>query len=182
MSTGRATRLLALVAVLGGAAAAIATVGSTGPEGSQDGGADRIELRRSSSMLRLGNSRRGQAVIRASNLAPGEVRRGRVEVGVSSPARVALSADRVGLDPGPGGGVLAGALSLRVRAIGGGSGRFRTIYDGPFAAFGPLALGRWRARDHYRVRVRVGFAAEPGPQDPLQGARTGFRLVWRASH
>lgn len=178
MSRVRAARLLVLLAVLGGAATAIAAVGDPAAERGRVAGP--VELRRASPMLKLVNSRRGQAVVSAANMAPGQVRRGRVEVRVGHRARVTLGVDRLGLEPGPAGGRLAEALALRITAIGGGSGRYRTVYDGPLQTLGPLALGRWRARDRYRIRVRVRFAAEPGAQDSLQGGRTAFRLVWRA--
>jgi hypothetical protein len=117
----------------------------------------------------------------AHNMAPGQVRRGRVVVRAGRRALVTLSVDRIGLTPGPRGGVLADALTLRIKEIGGGTGRYRTRYDGPLTGLSPTALGRWRSSERHRFRVRVAFASEGGSQDSLQGARTGFRLLWRAT-
>ena len=112
---------------------------------------------------------------------PGYRRRVRVTVGVASRARMTLAADRVRMKPGPEGGVLADGLTVRIRVIGSGSRSTRPLYDGPLTGVGERRLGRWRPSERYRFRVRVSFPASPGPQDSLQGARTGFRLVWRAT-
>ena len=108
------------------------------------------------------NSRRGQAVVEGTNLAPGDRRRGRVTVGVASRARMTLAADRVRIKPGPEGGVLADGLTVRIRTIGGGSGSYETVYNGPLTGVGELRLGRWRPSERYRFRVRVSFPATPG--------------------
>jgi hypothetical protein len=175
---GSALRLAAALAVMTAAGAAIATLGpgkpstASGPE---------IELARASKQLEIRNSRRGEAVVEGTNLAPGDRRRGRVTVGVGSRARMTLAADRVKAKPGPNGGVLAGGLAVRIRVIGGGSRRYETLYDGPLASLGRHRLGRWLPSERYRFRVRVSFPTTAGSQNALQGASTGFRLVWRAS-
>ena len=171
-------RLVAALLVLTAAGLAIAAVGAgerstaAGPE---------IELTRASKALTIYNSRRGQAVVEGANLAPGDRRRGRVTVGVASRARMTLAADRVRMKPGPNGGVLADGLTVRISMIGGGSRSYDTLYDGPLSGFGEHRLGRWGPGERYRFRVRVGFPASAASQDSLQGASTGFRLVWRAT-
>jgi hypothetical protein len=171
-------RLLVVAIVLIGAGAAIAAVA-----GERSGVTSRpeIELARASHSLRVANSQRGRAVVMARNMSPGQTTRGDVSVRVATPARVTLAADRLDLTPGPNGGRLADALSVRIKGIGGGSGRYRDYYKGPISGLGRRKLGRWRPSQTYRFRVRVRFAGGGSTQDFVQGARTSFRLLWLAS-
>ena len=98
------SRLVAALVVLTAAAVAIEAIGA-GERSAADG--PEVELTRASKALQIHNSRRGQAVVEGTNLAPGDRRRGRVTVGVASRARMTLAADRVRIKPGPEGGVLA---------------------------------------------------------------------------
>ncbi len=178
MTVWSVARLLAALVVLMAASVAIAAIGARKPSGA-DG--PWIELTRASKALEIHNSRDGRAVVKGTNLAPGDRRRGRITVGVTSRSRVTLAADRIEMNPGPNGGVLADGLAVRIRVIGGGSRSYETLYDGPLTGLGERRLGRWRPSERYRFRVRVSFPSSAGSQDSLQGARTGFRLVWRAS-
>jgi hypothetical protein len=171
-------RLVVAVIVLATAAAAIGAIGAGRDPGS---GQPRIELTRAHRALKLDNSRRGRAVVKAQNMAPGEVRRGRVSISVTRPARVVLVADRLDLGRGPMGGVLADALSVRLKGIGGGTRRYRDIYRGPVSGLGRYDLGRWRPGESDRIQVRVRFPADAGSPESLQGAQTSFRLLWRAA-
>lgn len=171
-------RVLVAVAVLATAATAIGALdaGSSGRHHRPE-----LELAGSDRALKVDNSRRGRAVLMASNLAPGAVRRGRVSVSVESRAWVTVTADRLGLTRGPNGGLLADALSVRISHIGGGTGRYQLVYQGPLTSLGRHSLGRWRPAENHRFRVRMRFAASPYSQDSLQGARTSFRLLWTAT-
>jgi hypothetical protein len=174
-STARLVAALVLLTVAGGAIAAVGA-GERSPAAGPE-----IELTGASKALTIHNSRRGQAVVEGANLVPGDWRRGQVTVGVASSARMTLAADRVRVKPGPNGGVLAEGLVVRIRVIGGGSRSYETVYNGPLTGLGEQALGRWQAHERHRFRVRVSFPSSAGPQDSLQGAGTGFRLVWRAT-
>ena len=176
MSPRLIARLVAALAVLTAASVAIAAVG-----GRSTARGPQAELMRASKALKINDSRRGQAVVTGDNLAPGDRRRGRVTVSVTSPARMTLAADRVQMRPGANGGVLAEGLAVRIKMIGGGSRRYETVYDGPLTGLGQRRLGRWGPSERYRFRIRVTFSAGSGSQDSLQGAGTGFRLLWRAS-
>jgi hypothetical protein len=171
-------RLAAALVVLATAGVAIAALGAGRPS---TAGGPEIALARASKQLEIRNSREGEAVVKGANLAPGDRRKGRVTVGVASRARMTLAADRVKTKPGPNGGILADALAVRIKMIGGGSRSYETVYEGPLAGLGRHRLGRWLPRERYRFRVRVSFPRTPGSQDSLQGASTGFRLVWRAT-
>jgi hypothetical protein len=173
-----ASRLVLAAAVLIAAAVAIAAVGVGAPSGA---GAPPIELTGATRALSIHTSRPNRAVVKGRNLAPGQSRRGKVTVRINSPARVSLTADRFGQDPGPRGGKLLRALRIRVKRSSVHPGARRTVYQGRLANFGTRKLGRWQPHRRYTYKVRVVFAPSDAAQDSLQGARTRFRFVWRAT-
>lgn len=177
MSLLRRIRVLGATALLAGASVALNALGADRAPAPQ---VRATVHSHGAGALGLKNSKRGRAVVSAQDMAPGQVRRGRVAIRVGARAGVDLAVDRIDLTPGPAGGSLAGALSLRIKEIGGGTGRYRTVYDGPLMALAPTRLGRWGARERHRFRVRVELVSDPGSQDSLQGAQTSFRLLWQA--
>lgn len=169
-------RVLAAALMLAGAGVAIAAAG----DDRDDNGRPQVAVLRAERPLRIDNSGHGRAVVSAGNIAPGDTRRGDVTLRVSRPARMSLLVDRLDDVPGPFGGRLADALSLRIKTIGGGTGRWRNVYEGPLAGRGRHRLGRWHPGERHRFRVRVRLPALATTQDSVQGARTSFRLLWRA--
>ena len=169
-------RLLAAVLMLAGAGVAIAAAA----DDRDDVGRPQVAVLRAERPLRIDNSRHGRAVVSADNIAPGDTRRGDVTLRVSRRARMSLLVDRLDEVPGPFGGRLADALSVRIKTIGGGTGRWRNVYEGPLSAIRQRRLGRWHPSERHRFRIRVRLPALAATQDSVQGARTSFRLLWRA--
>ena len=169
--------LVGVVVVLLCAAGAIAAVR---PGDRAEADEVKVELSKATRTLEISNSRPGRAVIRGRNMAPGQRRRGRVTLGVSAPARVTLRTARIGRVPGPGGWLLADALTIRVTTIGGGTRRWRRFYDGPLTALHGLRFPRWLPGERHRFRIAVRLPPHPYAQDSVQGASADFDLVWSA--
>lgn len=174
----RCSRVALAAGVMIAAAVAIAAVGVGAPSGA---GAPPIELTGATRALTIHTSRPNRAVVKGRNLSPGQSRHGKVTVRVNSPAHVRLTANRFGQDPGPRGGKLVDALRIRVMRSSIDSGERGTVYQGRLSNFGSRKLGRWEPHRRYTFKVRVRFAASEAAQDSLQGARTRFRFVWRAT-
>jgi len=161
------------------AAVALLVASASGTRNPSAEGAS-LSLSASKTPVRINSTRAGEAVVEGANMAPGDAVKGRVRVGLrNGDADVTLSAAGLGSAPGPNAHALAHALRLRVSRIGGG--RDLTVFEGRPADLDRLELGGdWRAgRDHH-FRFAVSLRPTGSSQDNLQGARTSFRLLWRA--
>lgn len=173
----RAHALVVTLVVLAAAGGAIAMTTTHDRRAAAD---PRVELSGATAPLTISDSRSGRAVVRGTNMGPGEGRQGRVAVAVSAPAAVSLSAERIRSRPGLGGDPLASALQVRVTGARVAGRHRRDFFAGPLAALSNVGLGRWAADDRYHFRIVVSLPASPLAQDSLQGGTARFSLVWRA--
>jgi hypothetical protein len=158
-------------------AVAVAVAAIDGPRPAENGPGLALKGGRA---VQIKSSHRGHAVLKGEDMAPGDTRKGKVKVSVERRAKVSLRVDKVKKQPGPRGGVLAKAMQLRIKRIGRGPGK-RTVYKGRVKRVGKRKLGTWDGGESHRYRVKVTLPASADSQDSLQGARTGFRMLWRAS-
>ena len=134
--TERRVRLLvgwALMAI--GAAALVFAFSGLGSASAQPLSAS------ASGAMRISGSSANQAILFASNLAPGGSVRGSVDIRNSGKGPAALTLAPLNLTdlPGPGGGALSPVLALTVRDVTAGSDAI--VYSGPFGAMHSLRVG-----------------------------------------
>ena len=137
---------------------------------------------------KLGNNKRGRAIIRFDGMAPGDSRMRRVRISNrGGPARLTLQATVVSAGAGPNGGSLDRALKVRVRQLRGARAKpARSIHRGRLSGVTRFGLGRWRARSARNYRFKVVFPdrgappSERGGDNAYQGARARVDFRWRA--
>lgn len=123
--------------------------------------------------LSIGNSRTGEAIFAATDVAPGAAATGSVTLANTGGerGRLVLSAGAPADAPGPGGGALSTALRLIVR-----DGTGAVVYDGPLANMPaqPLAVLEPGTDQTYAFTARLPATAG----DTFQGAATTIAFRW----
>ena len=154
---------------------ATALAGSTPRRGKAHGGNVRIAA---TGAMRIEDSRRGAAILKAPALAPGARAVGKVTIrNQGEPGYLVLSRRHLVGRPGAGGASLGDALRLTIRNVTAG-GR-ALVYSGPLATMLPLHLGPLPAGARRRYRF-VASLPEPGFVDlALMGSRVRFDYRWR---
>jgi Ca2+-binding RTX toxin-like protein len=128
--------------------------------------------------LSIVNSRQGQAVLNAANMAPGEAVSGMVSLQSKGTASAALALFSANLTspPGPGGGSLAGALQLRIQDQTGGGG---TVFSGTLDSLSAVALGGIGKGQRRTYLITASLPAEIGNEYAAASAKVDF--VWNAT-
>jgi hypothetical protein len=168
--------LAACVAAIGGCAHA------TAPSG------PRAEIAQADGDVVVANSRDGQAIFEARDLAPGQSRSGQVELTNSGRLAGALELVQSGVQdqPGPGGGRLSDRVDLSIRDVTDPAGPV-TVFAGPLARLADLRLGTLDpgATRRYAFTVHLPDGGRPpGPQagdNAYLGSVLTVRYAWRAT-
>jgi hypothetical protein len=173
-ASGRAALAAYAVLILVMSVAAAGAMMRAREQGTEAGG---LRVGGAAGALRIEDSRKGRAVLRASALAPGGSVAGAVTISSRGAAgRLVLAATGLVEAPGPGGGVLGRTLRLQVRELSRGS--HRTFYAGPLAAMPKLHLGPLSAGSSRRFRFRATLPAK-GLGESLMGSAISFDYRWR---
>lgn len=142
--------------------------------------------------LRVSSSKRGRPIVSGPNMQPGDVVRGQVRVENAGEDRGKLSLSRRGLSdvPGPNGGRLSTALSLRIMRVrpkpARPHSRKRTVWEGSLSRMPKISLGEWRPGKSRRYRFRIelpdgGLPPSPTSEDnAYQGSSAKVGFVWTA--
>jgi hypothetical protein len=181
MEALRVSRLLSLAAI-GAVAAVCAGTGLARPQR-----APKAVLTQATGDLHLANSRDGQAIFKASGLAPGRSVTGTVQLANSGtvPGDLSLQQLDVRDQPGAGGGRLSNAVSLDIRDVTGGNsvpifaGRLGGLGSRPLGAIGP------REARTFRFTARLPDRGKPpGPtagDNAYAGSGLTVRYAWTAT-
>jgi spore coat-associated protein N len=167
----------ALVASL---AMALAALGIAVAAPGDGGERARVELLAASGAVRIANSREGHAVFNAAGMRPGEGVSGTVRIGNDGDVRGRFSVRPAGLRdvPGPGGGTLSGHVQMVLFDVTDVQ-RPLTVYAGPVAAFGAVAVGDIAPGAHRDFLVAATLPASG--DNRLQGAGMSLGFEWRAA-
>jgi hypothetical protein len=169
----RLAPIVVLLAVAAPAAIALARIGGAPPP--------RATAIAASGSFEAANSRDGQPIFSATNIAPGGSAAGTVTIEEGGSARAALVLRRGEVidTPGPGGGVLSNRLRLSVVDITAPASP-RLVYSGPLASMpaqtaGVLEGGEART---FEFTASLPEGGEPGFQNAVQGASTMVAYAW----
>lgn len=156
---------------------ATALAGSMPRRAPVHGGDTRISAAATGAM-RIEDSRRGAAILRASALAPGGRVAGKVTIrNQGEPGYLVLSRRHLVGTPGAGGASLADALKLTIRNVT--TAAQTLVYSGPLAAMPPLRLGLLPPEAQRRYRF-VAVLPDPGFVDlTLMGSQVRFDYRWQ---
>jgi spore coat-associated protein N len=151
--------------------------------------ADRTAARAaaSSGPVTISNSKAGTPILSAANLKPGSQTNGTVEIGNPSdvPVALRLAQDPVHDTPGPGGGRLSSALTLRIEQLataGGAAGS--VVYSGPLTGLTSLPVGTLdpQERRTYRFIVTWPDGAVARADDAFQGSSVSLGYHWAGAN
>ena len=163
-----------LVALAVGLALAVTLVASAAPARERPAELGRMAA---AGAVTLSSSSASTAIIRASNLIPGQSVGGNVALANVGEARGRLSLLRTGMVDTPGrfGGRLSDALLLRVEEIGGGS------WTGPLAGPDTLDLGVMEPGEArtYRLELTLPDTGPGGRDNAVQGSSVTIDWAWR---
>jgi hypothetical protein len=185
--SSRRPRISILLVLVGAAAVAVASV--LVDPGGDNGNSPQLQLLASAEgKMKMSNTKRNKAVLRARNLVPGQTVRARVAIGViGTDAQLQLRARRRTGTPGPYGGELARVLQVRLdRARAKKAKRRKAFYNGTLAKMRRLNLGRLQPGRKRRFKVSVTFPDSGLPPSPttgdnvFQGSSAKVDLVWYA--
>ncbi len=128
--------------------------------------------------MRIEDSRRGAAILKAPALAPGARVAGKVTIrSLGEPGYLMLSRRHLVGTPGAGDASLADALRLTLRNVT--TGARTVVYSGPLAAMPPLRLGLLPPEAKRRYRF-AAVLPDPGFVDlTLMGSRVRFDYRWQ---
>jgi hypothetical protein len=126
----------------------------------------------------ISNSRNGQPVLNASNLAPGQSVSGSVSIANRGERTGALQLAPVNLSsvPGPHGGRLADVLQLRIQDQTGGGG---SVFEGTLASMPVLRVGGIAGKERRTYLFTASLPAEVGNE--YAGASAQVDLRWKAA-
>jgi Ca2+-binding RTX toxin-like protein len=135
---------------------------------------------RAGGAMRIAGSGGDEAILGATNLAPGDSVRGTVEIRNlgHSPAALTLAPRDLRDLPGPGGGRLSAGLQLTVRDVTGGSSGI--VYSGPFGSLRTLRVGALAKGERRRYAFEATLPDGPSPvaDDPFAGGSTEVDYRW----
>lgn len=133
-----------------------------------------------SGTLRITSTADGQALLRATNLAPGKSAEGTVALrnDGSLSGSLAVSATNLRYGAGPGGGSLAAGLQLEIEERTDPT-RPTVLFRGPPEALGGFQLGALPAGTGRVFLVRAHI--DPALGNTAQGSSLAFDLVWSAT-
>jgi hypothetical protein len=165
------SRLLSLAAVVAVVAACVSAGASPPPRPAQ------AVLSQATGDLRLSNSREGEAIFQASELAPGGSVTGTVTLSNSGtlPGDLSLQQLDVSDSPGPGGGRLSGVVSLQIADVTGGSSI--PVFSGQLTGLGNRPLG---AIGPGEARTFRFTATLPDTDNSFAGSGLTVRYAWNA--
>ena len=136
---------------------------------------------RSSGSMRISNSRQGRALLRATNLAPGDTVSGTVRIANSGPVpgTFRLAATDLTDIPGELGGRLSSVLELRVEDLSAGRA---TLYSGALGRLRNRPVGRLRPGEAhtYRLSATLPDADDPAGINSYAGSTVRLNLQWKA--
>lgn len=177
----------ALIAALAVALTAVALGLAAERRDGGDAGSSRFD-----SKPKLTTNKRGRAIIRFHDMAPGDTRKRRIRISNRGRSgKLRLRAVGLKSRAGPNGARLASALRINVRRIRVAGtkrrGRLgRKIYAGPLAEMKRVKLRRLGHRRSRRYRFKLTFPeggvppSAIGGDNAYQGARARVRFRWRA--
>jgi spore coat-associated protein N len=145
-------------------------------------GTAEVELSRAAGTLSLANSRSGAAIFQAADMRPGQEARGSVRVTNMGTLGATLRLAGASAQPADAASrLLAARLQLVVFDVTDVS-RPATVYTGPLASMGTLALGALAAgRGRDFVFVASVPAGVPAADNLLQGASLAAGFTWTAT-
>jgi hypothetical protein len=134
--------------------------------------------------FQISSSREGQPIFAAGAIGPGDSARGTVEIADTGSVPVALTLSRGELldSPGLGGGLLSGALTLRVTDLTDPSLPV-PVYAGPLDSMPDQAAGRLEpgASRTYEFVARLPAGGAGIDQNAVQGASVSVAYSWTAT-
>jgi spore coat-associated protein N len=121
------------------------------------------------------NSRDGQAILSASNMAPGSFAEGSVTLvnTGSTPAAFTLARGAVDETPSPAGGRLSAKLRLLVEDTTAG----RIVHEGPLTDMSPRGLGQFAPSESHTYNFRVTFPSS-ADDNAYAGGSLSVRFDW----
>jgi hypothetical protein len=135
----------------------------------------------SSGPVTISNSKAGTPIVSAANLQPGSQSTGTVEIGNTSavPVALRLAQDPVRDTPGPGGGRLSSALTLRIEQLG-SSAPGSLVYSGPLTGLTSLPVGTLdpSERRTYRFTVAWPDGGTSSGDNAFQGSSVSLGYHW----
>jgi hypothetical protein len=157
----------------------VAIVAAVGLAAGGTGHAPRAESIRAAGVLAQSNSKAGSAILNTGDLGPGDSASGTVTITNTGNLAGAFVLDKSNLSDvlGPNGGVLSGALELKVEDLSAGN----EVYAGPLGAMGPRPLGTFNPGQAHTYRFTVELPERGDVVDNLfTGAQTTVQYNWVA--
>jgi spore coat-associated protein N len=135
-----------------------------------------------SGTLSMSNSRQGSAILTATGMAPGGKANGTVQIGNSGdlPGDFTLASSNLSDAPGPLGGQLSSKLLLSVRDVT-GPGPGTSVYSGPLAAMGSVAVGTIVPGATRTYRFTVDFPDGGAADNDYRDSSTSIEFDWSAT-